>query len=75
MALKRQRAAAAKKSALNSGSVNSGIGQISFKKNLKLKLGGDALDKEDEQPEHSANDSIVQPIQEEAFEKVELRKG
>ena len=62
MALKRQRAAAAQKAALGGGSVNAGVGQISFKKNLKLKLGGDAIDEEDERPQ-PASGSLVPPIE------------
>ena len=59
---------------MNGGSVRAGIGQISFKKNLKLKLGGDAVGQEEEKPQSSEMGSTVQPIEEEADDQVELRQ-
>ena len=45
-----------------------GLSLPSFRKNLKLKLGGDAVDKDDNVPVQSAPGSNVKPIKEEISE-------
>ena len=68
VAQKRARQQAALKSGASGGPMKPGLSLPSFRKNLKLKLGGDAVDKDDNVPVQSAPGSNVKPIKEEISE-------
>jgi len=75
VALKRQRAAAAaNRSAASGGSIKPGVGLVSFKKKLNLRLGGNAVDKEEAKQASSVNDSMVRSRPAEVDDQVELRR-